>query len=234
MKRLCANLFSPYLLLALTISASAEATTIDFEAQAVNRGGNLTGVPDSPLGIGVATFGGGELLRGEAGLNADITAIYASQGLFGSGETNPLTISFSVPIENFSVQVLNGDDMRNYTLSDDLGDTITKSLASAGGLGSALLSLPGSGITRVSIASANADAWDFAIDNVTFTSAIATPEPGSMLLLSAGCLFLFTMCRNEVGVSLLNRTSRFKRLLQSLTSRANSARSDAFTSDTAQ
>src|SRR3954470_23852324 len=147
MKRLCVFFFGSYLSLALTVAVPADATTIDFEAQAVNRGGNLTGVPDSPLGIGVATFRGGELLRTEAGLDADITAVYASQGLFGSGETNPLTITFAVPVENFSLQVLNGDDVRNYTVSDDLGDSITSSLASAGSLGSAFLSLSGSGLT---------------------------------------------------------------------------------------
>lgn len=235
MKCLCAKLSGFYLFLALAIALPAGATTIDFEAQASNRGGNLTGVPDSPLGIGVATFGGGELLRGEIGVDADGTSVYASQGLFGSGETNPLTITFAVPVQDFSVLVLNGDDVRSYTVSDNLGDSMTGSLASAGSLGSSRFTLPGSGLTRVSIASANTDAWDFAIDNVTFTPIIATPEPASLLLLSAGCLFLFTIRRKEMGARLGSRTSRVKRrFVQSSRSRANPASSDAFRSETAQ
>ncbi|MBV9082862.1 MAG: hypothetical protein JOZ62_09315, partial [Acidobacteriaceae bacterium] len=125
----------------------AMATVINFDAQAADRGGNLTGIPDSPLTIGIATFSGGELLNAEVGLNADRTGVYATQGLFGSGETNPVMITFASPIEEFSIFVANGDDVRNYTLSDNLGDSITKSLPSAGALGAASFSLPGSGIT---------------------------------------------------------------------------------------
>ena len=41
----------------------ATADLIDFETQAANAGGFLTGIPDSPLTIGIATFSGGELRR---------------------------------------------------------------------------------------------------------------------------------------------------------------------------
>ena len=120
----------------------AMATVINFDAQAADRGGNLTGIPDSPLTIGIATFSGGELLNAEVGLNADQTGVYATQGLFGSGETNPVMITFASPIEGFSIFVANGDDARSYAVSDNLGDSITKSLPSAGALGAAIFSLP--------------------------------------------------------------------------------------------
>jgi hypothetical protein len=70
--------------------ATTTASVINFNTQAADRGGNLTGIPDSPLPIGMATFSGGELLNAEVGLNVDQTGVYATQGLFGSGETNPL------------------------------------------------------------------------------------------------------------------------------------------------
>src|SRR5947209_17849554 len=140
------------------------ATTIDFESQAAGRGGNLTGIPDSPLTVGIATFTGGELLNAEVGLNADQTGVYATEGLFGSGESNPLVITFASPVSNFSIFVANGDDLRRYTVSDNLVDWAVMSLASAGGLGTGTFSLAGNGLTTVNIASANADAWDFAID----------------------------------------------------------------------
>src|SRR5690348_11515592 len=98
-----------FFFLALAVAvAPATATIINFDAQATNTGGNLTGIPDSPLTIGIATFTGGELREGEVGLNADQTGVYATQGLFGSGETNPLTIAFASPVKDFSLFVANG------------------------------------------------------------------------------------------------------------------------------
>jgi hypothetical protein len=191
-------------LLAFATAVPASATTIDFEAQGAGSGGNLTGIPDSPLTIGIATFSGGELRAAEIGLNADQTAVYASQGLFGSGETNPLVITFAQPVEEFSVWVLNGDDVRSYTVSDNLGDSLTDSLPSAGGLGAFVFSLPGDEVTTVNITSANTDAWDFAIDNVTFSSATSTPEPESLLLAAAGMLLL-AAARRKVMRALLSR-----------------------------
>ena len=200
MKRFVITLFGPFMLLACATALPAAAAVIHFEAQAANTGGNLTGIPDSPLGIGIATFTGGELRDGEIGLNADQTGVYASEGLFGSGETNPLVITFVSPISDFSVFVANGDDVRSYTVSDNLGDSVTMSLASAGGLGAATFSLSGNGITTVDITSANANAWDFAIDNVIFTAATATPEPESLLLLVAGVVLLAAIRRKQLGV----------------------------------
>jgi hypothetical protein len=183
------------LLLVLAVAAPAMAEVIDFEAQTVARGGNLTGIPDSSLTIGIATFTGGELLNGEVGLNADQTGVYATEGLFGSGEMDPLVISFASPVNNFSVYVANGDDVTKYTVSDNLGDSVSKSLVSAGGLGAAIFSLPGKGLTTVDINSADAKAWDFAIDNVTFTAATSVPEPVSLLLVGAGLAILVGICR---------------------------------------
>jgi hypothetical protein len=193
MKRFVITPFGLYILLVCATTLPA-ATVIDFETQAANTGGSLTGIPNSPLTVGIATFTGGELRGGEIGLNADQTGLYASEGLFGSGEANPLEITFASPVSDFSVFVANGDDVRSYTVSDNLGNSVTMSLASAGGLGAATFSLPGGGITAVDITSANADAWDFAIDNVTFTAA---PEPRSLPLLGAGLALLVAVRRKQ-------------------------------------
>jgi hypothetical protein len=87
-----------------------------------------------------------------------------------------------------------------YTVYDNLGDSVTMPLVSAGGLGAATFSLPGNGLTMVDISSANANAWDFAIDNVTFTPATSTPEPESLLLLAAGVALLAAVCRRQLRV----------------------------------
>ena len=197
MRRLL-RFFAPGLLLVFAVVLPVSATVIDFEAQAVGRGGNLTGIPDSPLTIGIATFTGGELLNAEVGLNADQTGVYATEGLFGSGETNPLVIQFAVPVSSFSIFIANGDDIRSYTVSDNLGDSVTMSLSSAGGLGAGTFSFAGSGLTTVNITSANADAWDFAIDNVTFTEAASVPEPQPLLLLGGGLAVLGWWRRQQV------------------------------------
>jgi hypothetical protein len=196
MRRLL-TFFGSGLLLAFAAVIPASATVVDFEAQAAARGGNLIGIPDSPLTIGIATFTGGELLKAEVGLNADQTGVYATEGLFGSGESNPLVITFASPVSNFSIFIANGDDVRNYTVSDNLGDSVMMSLASAGGLGAGTFSLASNGLTTVDITSANADAWDFAIDNVTFTQAPSIPEPGSMLLLGGGLALLVSLRRSK-------------------------------------
>lgn len=141
-------------------------------------------------------------------MNADQTGVYASEGLFGSGEANPLVITLASPIDGFSAFIANGDDTRNYTVSDNLGDSITKSLPSAGAIGAATFSLPGNGITTLSIVSANADAWDFAIDNVSFNAATAVPEPGALFLVGAGSIVLACIRRKQVRAVLRRKASQ--------------------------
>jgi len=184
------------LLLTLAL-APASATVIDFEAQAANRGGNLTGIPDSPLTIGIATFTGGELRFGLINLPADETGVYVSEGLFGSGETNPLVITFATPVSDFSVLVANGDAQnQTYTVSDELGDSASVTLALSGSLNNAAktVALSGSDITTVSITSANVSFWNFAIDNVTF-SAVPEPMSVSLVLVGLGVTFCCTASR---------------------------------------
>jgi len=184
------------LLLTLAL-APASATVIDFEAQAANRGGNLTGIPDSPLTIGIATFTGGELRFGLINLPADETGVYVSEGLFGSGETNPLVITFATPVSDFSVLVANGDAQnQTYTVSDELGDSASVTLALSGSLNNAAktVALSGSDITTVSITSANVSFWNFAIDNVTF-SAVPEPMSVSLVLVGLGVMFCCTASR---------------------------------------
>lgn len=180
-------------LLCLFHATCARADVIDFESQASAGAGRFTGIPDSPLTVGIATLSGGELLRAEFGLPADPTAVYATEGLFGV-ESNPLTITFARPVDSFSIQIANGDGQnQSYTLSDDLGDTVTKQLALPGAASgsTATITLPGSGITRVTISSANPDFWNFAIDDVSF-NATAAPEPETWGLCAASLLFFLT------------------------------------------
>lgn len=140
----------------------------------------------------------GELLHAEINLLADQTGVYSTEGLFGS-DTNPLVIHFAVPVDDFSVFIANGDSAnQTHTVSDNLGDTVSVMLALSGSTSNSArtVSLPGSGITTVSIASANADFWNFAIDNVQFD---AVPEPDSTLLVLGGLALIHSYRRAIVG-----------------------------------
>src|SRR5262245_56728818 len=106
MKSLVASASFCMLLLAVAL---VFVSVVDFEAQAANHGGSLTGSPDSPFTFGIATVTGGELRGGLINFLADETGVYASEGLFGSGETNSLVIAFATLVHNFSVLVANGD-----------------------------------------------------------------------------------------------------------------------------
>jgi len=183
------------LILVILVAAPVFATTIDFETQAANAGRFLTGIPDSPLTIGLATFTGGELRSAEIGLPANQSGVYATQGVFGSGETNPLTIQFAVPVSGFAVAVANGDNTATYTVSDDAGDSISASLPSTGAAGARIFSLPGVGIQTVNISSSNADGWNFAIDNVVFA---AVPEPITAALFLTGFLLAAWFAKRAV------------------------------------
>jgi hypothetical protein len=180
------------------------ATVINFETQAANTGGNLTGIPNSPLTISLATFTSGELRDGEVGLPADQTGVYATEGQFGSGETNPLVITFASPVSGFSVLVVNGDAAESYTVSDNVGDSVTKLLASSVDLGAATFSLSGHGLTSVDITSADANAWSFAIDNVTFAAATSVPEPESLLPMGVALALLLALRRKQLNAWLRN------------------------------
>ena len=104
----------------------------------------------------------------------------------------------------FSVLVANGDAQnQSYTVSDNLGESTTFSLALSGSVvnGARTVVLSGSGITTVST-SANANFWNFAIDNVTFD---AVPEPCSGFLALGGLGVAFWRSRKRSYLRLVAR-----------------------------
>ena len=166
----------------------ADNIDINFESQAVSAT-DFDFSTNSPLVIGSATFTGGELLTNQldfidAGVSADTTTVYATTS-FGSPYANPLTISFSTPVSAFSVLITNefGD---SYTVADNLGGFVT---APIGPNTSQIFGLSDTGISSVTIGSASTANFQFAIDDVKFTTgASVVPEPNSVLpvLLASG------------------------------------------------
>jgi|SRR5579859_135860 len=180
------------------VGASAYADTVDFEAQGGGRGSVFTGTVDSPLVIGIATFTGGELLDRESRLSADQTAVYATTNFVSGGYTDPLTISFSAPVSGFSVFIADGIGGGIYTVSDNLGGSVSQILPSFTSAGAAIFTLSDLGITSVSIFGPMSGInWDYSIDNVTFTPAspAPVPEPSSGVLAGVGLVTLFGLKR---------------------------------------
>ena len=157
--------------------ASATPTLIDFETL---TGPSLFCPPaQSPLVIGIATFTGGTILDATANLPADQTSVYGTASLCTTtGYANTLGITFSQPVSNFSVLVLNGDTITvSYTVADDLGGSVTKSLVSNLSSGADTFTLPDAGITSVTIGLTTPSAfYDFFIDNVRFTAFPTTAD----------------------------------------------------------
>jgi hypothetical protein len=147
-----------------------------------NFGGGLT-----------ATFTGGVILTNEASQTTDYSNVYATCNFCGGPTlTNPLVVTFSQPIHNFQIDILNAI-AGNYEVYDNAGHTDFFSLATTGGsLQTVGFAATG---TVVDIAYLNnpqsaygAGNWDFAIDNVTFDQPLssATPLPAALPLFATG------------------------------------------------
>src|SRR4051794_38143324 len=167
------TLVTAMLAVAFTVaSATAATTTIDFES--LSGPSEFCAPSSGPLPLGIATFSGGAILSKVAGLPADQTTVYGTWWDC-PGYAPAITISFASPVSDFSVQVMNGDGVSvSYTVASNTGMTSTQTLASNANSGMATFSIPGGGITSVTITSASAF-WDFFIDNVQFIETPAEP-----------------------------------------------------------
>jgi hypothetical protein len=164
--------------LASAVGATAATTTIDFES--------LTGPsrfcpPAAPaLTIDDATFSGGAILSAVEGLPANQTTVYGTAVGCGDGYACAITITFSTPVSNVKVDVYNGvlGAPVSYTVTDNLGGSVTREIAAASDSGMATFELSGTGITSVTITpttGCSSDLWAFFIDNVRFDVVESEP-----------------------------------------------------------
>lgn len=184
-------------LLALLIIGGARATfaqVINFEAQCPTvassgpcatefvNAGNAQAVNISTT-VGNVLVQGGILLDAATNLPADETAVYGTAGnatsigvTTGSGFTNPITITFTQPIHNFFLTVLNGNTASvNYIVADNAGNSATFTLVPnlSGGQNVIGFAATGSVVTITAVAATGAP-WDFFIDNLTFNMPLPT------------------------------------------------------------
>lgn len=187
----------------LLVSSGAYASEITFEDRPAGPGTFGAAGPAQTLVYnvgGVTTvFAGGVILTNEVSQNTDFSNIYATASFADSTLSNPLVVTFSQPIHNFQIDILNAIS-GEYTLSDNAGNSTTFLLATNGS------SLATEGFaaagTQVMINSIDGKFFDFAIDNVTFNQPLgpttATPELSSIYMLGTGALTICCGLRRKV------------------------------------
>ena len=195
--------------LLLVICRTAQADVINFETftgpSTFAAAGNAQTLNIATT-IGTVTFSGGVILTAATNLPADETSIYGTAGnaanigvTVGSGFTNPLVVTFPVPITNFFLDVLNGNVIPvDYQLADNMGNTASFDLVPNLSGGQKTIGFAATG-TQVTITALNGQStpggitWDYFIDNIHFDEPLPNlvPEPGTLGLLAAGLTGLF-------------------------------------------
>jgi len=119
------------------------------------------------------------ILTAVTGLLSDAGTVYGTAN-FCQGCASSITITFSSPVSDFSTEVLNGiPGTVSYTVSSNLGDSVTKSLGVDITSDAAVFTLAGTGITSVTITTTtpNPAVWDFFIDDISFNAPTTNPFP---------------------------------------------------------
>ncbi len=163
-------------------AAQMRADIIDFETfSGPSTFGGAAQTLNVPTSIGNVVITGGVILTNTTNLPADETSVYGTAYFGGTGNVNTITLNFPSNINNFFVNVYNGETYSDsFTVADNLGHSNTVTLASNTSGGTSLISFPAAGNT-VTITTPD-PSWDFFIDNVGFNQPTpgTAPEPASI------------------------------------------------------
>jgi hypothetical protein len=156
---------------------------------------------------GIATFTGGVILTQTFALPANQTSVYGTADFanlnsqYTNPVTNPITVTFTSPVTNFFLDVLNGltHDV-DYTVADNAGHSQTFTLAPNLSSGATTIGFAATG-TIITITAAGPD-WDFFIDNVHFNEPLppnleATPLPAALPLFAGGLGLIGLLARRR-------------------------------------
>jgi len=145
--------------------------------------------------IGNVTFSGGAVLTNEASLPADTTSLYYTS-FFLPGGVEPITITFPTAINNFFLNLYNGETFPDtFTVADNDGHSNTVTIAPNTSSGVSLISFPAAG-NIVTISTTDTTGFDFSIDNIGFDQATpGVPEPTTWAMMMAGIAGVGLMLR---------------------------------------
>jgi len=181
----------------LTSGAKASADIIDFEQFAGPSTFAAAG-PEQTLTvstfIGDVIVTGGVILTGAIDVPADQTSVYGT-AFSGDGLLNFITLTFPQNINNLFLNLYNGETYpETFTVSDNLGDSTTVTLASNLDGGTSLISFPAADSLSVVTVTTTDPAWDFVIDNVGFDQRTppTVPEPATLTLLGTALVALLS------------------------------------------
>lgn len=154
------------------------------------------------------TFSGGALLGGASNLPGNQTVTYGTAD-FLSGGLNPITITFSESVDNFFLDIFNGNTVAvDYTISDGNGTSQTFNLPAnnVGGFVTAGLIFSGTQITITGLTPPQGACcdFDFFIDNINFNAALPPGTIGGEVPVPAA-LPLFLAALGAGGITMRRR-----------------------------
>ncbi len=207
--------------LVCAFSGPASATTINFDDQGLTGPSLFASTTTRPQNLSIDTvdgnvkFEGGVILTAATNLPANRTSIYGTAN-FVSNLSNPLKVTFENPVENFFLDVLNGNTIPiAYTVSDDAGNSQMFTLDPNLNGGRSQIGFAATG-SEVLIQAALSDGstgatYDFFVDNITFNEALPPdlkppmspvplpPAAGLIAMAFAGLGFVVRNKRKPLG-----------------------------------
>lgn len=194
-------------MLVMGLANQASAASINFDDQGLTGPSTFAAAgPAQTLNIstsaGNVQLKGGVILTNATNLPADETSVYGTASFGDPSLTNPITLTFANPIQNFFLDVLNGNNQSiTYTVADNAGNSSSFNLIPNTNSGQKQIGFAATG-TQVTITSSlgSSTPFDFFIDNINFDAPLPpnlqpstpVPEPSSVLstlafgVLSAG------------------------------------------------
>lgn len=207
------------LVLAFLFSCTVHASNINFDDQGLTGPSLFSAASPIPQTLNITvdgitvTLNGGVILTNTTALPVNTSSIYGTAS-FVSGMSNPLTLSFSTPVDNIVFDVLNGlTTLQDFLVTDNIGNSQSFSLAPNLSSGAITLGLVANDISSVTIlqGSTTASTWDFFVDNISFNVNVvcttqncretSVPEPDTIALLSLGFASLALIRRRKEIVS---------------------------------